>query len=105
MADTDTLHSPPLALIEDVRRVLRLHHYSIHTVRAYVEWIVRFVRFHHMQSRADLVPAEAKIEAFLTDLAIRARYLTAPCTAVRRSSGCAGSASHNCAFRRVECAQ
>ena len=36
-----------------------------------MEWIVRFVRFHRMQSRADLVPAEAKIEAFLTDLAIQ----------------------------------
>jgi integron integrase len=64
-------------LIEDVRRVLRLHHYSIHTERAYVEWIVRFVRFHRMQSRADLVPAEAKIEAFLTDLAIQGNVAAA----------------------------
>ena len=66
----DTPPSPPLTLIEEVRRVLRLQHYSSHTERAYVEWIVRFVRFHRMQSRADLMPAEAKIEAFLTDLAI-----------------------------------
>jgi hypothetical protein len=41
------------------------------TERAYVEWIVRFVRFHCMQSRADLMPAEAKSEACLTDLAIQ----------------------------------
>jgi len=37
-------------LFDDVRNVLRLHHYSIHTERAYVDWIVRFVRFrgcHH----------------------------------------------------------
>ena len=54
MADTDTPHSPPLTLIEDVRRVLRLHHYSIHTERAYVEWIRRFARFHGMRSREDL---------------------------------------------------
>jgi len=67
----DTQHSPPLTLLEDVRRVLRLQHYSIHTERSYVEWIRRFARFHRMRSRADLVPAEAKIEAFLTDLAIR----------------------------------
>ena len=67
----DRPHTSPPTLIEDVRQVLRLHHYSIHTERAYVEWIVRFVRFHRMQSRADLVPAEAKIEAFLTDLAIQ----------------------------------
>ena len=73
----DTSPSPSPTLIEEVRRVLRLHHYSIHTERAYVEWIVRFVRFYRMQSRADLVPAEAKIEAFLTDLAIQGKVAAA----------------------------
>jgi Phage integrase, N-terminal SAM-like domain len=47
--------------------VLRLHHYSIHTERSYVEWAIRFVRFHGMRSREDLFPAKPKIEAFLTD--------------------------------------
>jgi integron integrase len=50
--------------------VLRLHHYSIHTERAYVDWIGRFVRFLGMRSREDLFPAEQKIEAFLADLAM-----------------------------------
>lgn len=36
-----------------------------------VEWIIRFVRFHGMQARADLFLAEPKIEAFLTNLAVR----------------------------------
>ena len=58
-------------LLDDVRKVLRLHHYSIHTERSYVEWSVRFVQFHGRRSRADLCPAEPKIEAFLTDLAVR----------------------------------
>jgi integron integrase len=57
-------------LLDEARRVLRLHHYSIHTERSYVDWIVRYVRFHKMQSRADLQPAEAKMEAFLSDLAV-----------------------------------
>jgi hypothetical protein len=35
-----------------------------------VDWIVRFIRYHHMESREDLLPAEPKIEAFLTHLAI-----------------------------------
>lgn len=56
-------------LLDEVRQVLRLHHYSIHTERSYMEWIVRFVRFHGMRSCKDLFPAEPKIEAFLTDLA------------------------------------
>jgi integron integrase len=57
--------------------VLRLHHYSIHTERAYTEWIVRFVRFHRMRSRDYLFPAEPKIEAFLTDLAVHGQVAAA----------------------------
>lgn len=68
----DTTGSQPPKLLDEVRTVLRLHHYSIHTERAYVDWIIRFVRFHGMQTRPDLFPAEPKIEAFLTDLAVRA---------------------------------
>jgi hypothetical protein len=49
---------------------MRLHHYSIHTERAYLDWIVRFVRFHQMCSRDDLIPAEPKIETFPTHLAV-----------------------------------
>jgi integron integrase len=68
---SDATRSQQPKLLDEVRNVLRLHHYSIHTERSYVDWIVRFVRFHAMRSRADLVPAEPKIEAFLTDLAVR----------------------------------
>jgi len=57
-------------LRDEVRKVLRLHHYSIHTEQSYVDWIGRFVRFHGMRSCEDLFPAEPKIEAFLTDLAV-----------------------------------
>ncbi len=49
----------------------------MHTERAYVEWIVRFVRFPRMRSRADLWPAAAKIEAFLTDLAVHGNVAAA----------------------------
>jgi integron integrase len=58
-------------ILDEVRRVLRVHHYSIHTEQSYIEWIVRFVRFHGMRSREALFPAEPKIEAFLSDLAVR----------------------------------
>jgi integron integrase len=57
-------------LLDELRQVLRLHHYSIHTERSYADWIVRFVHFHHMRSREDLLPPEPKIEAFLTHLAV-----------------------------------
>ena len=57
-------------LLDQVRRVMRLHRYSIHTERTYLDWIRRFVLFHRMKSREDLQGGEAKIEAFLTDLAV-----------------------------------
>ena len=64
-------------LLDQVRQYLRLHHYSIHTERSYVDWIVRFIRFHHMRSRDDLFSAEPKIEAFLTHLAIEGNVIPA----------------------------
>ena len=57
-------------LLDQVRRVMRVQRYSIHSERSYVDWIRRYAKFHRMQSRADLDGGEAKIEAFLTDLAI-----------------------------------
>ena len=60
-------------LLVQVRNVLRLHHYSIHTERSYVDWIKRYVRFHHMGCREDLADGERKIEAFVTDLAVRGK--------------------------------
>ena len=35
-------------LLDQVRQVMRVHHYSLHTERAYVDWIKRYVRFHHI---------------------------------------------------------
>ena len=60
-------------LLHQVRDVLRLHHYSIHTERSNVDWIKRYVEFHKMTSREDLADGERKIEAFLTDLAVRGK--------------------------------
>jgi len=73
----DATRSQQPKRLDDVRRVLRLHHYSMHTERSYVKWIVRFVRFHGMQSRQDLFPAEPKIKAFLTDLAMHGHVAAA----------------------------
>ena len=56
-------------LLDEMRDLMRRRHYSIHTERAYRDWVKRYVRFHDMQSRDDLRPGEEKIEAFLTHLA------------------------------------
>jgi hypothetical protein len=57
-------------ILDEVRDAMRLHNYSIHTERAYCEWIKRYVHFHGMNSRDDLADGEQKIEAFLTHLAV-----------------------------------
>jgi len=57
--------------------VMRLRHYSLHTERAYLDWIKRYIRFHQMQRREDLAGGEAKIEAFLTDLAVQGKVAPA----------------------------
>ena len=63
----------PPKLLNQVRDVLRLHHYSIHTERTYSDWIKRYIKFHQMRCREDLADGERKIEAFLTDLAVRGK--------------------------------
>ena len=64
-------------ILDEVREVMRLHHYSIHTERSYCEWIRRFVLYHRMRSRADLAGGESKIEAFLTHLAVDGQVASA----------------------------
>ena len=64
-------------LLDQMRGVLRLHHYAIRTERAYCDWVRRYVKFHGMRSRDDLADGKAKVEAFLTDLAVRGRVSAA----------------------------
>ena len=63
--------NPKLKLMDQVREVMRLKHYSIRTERCYGDWIRRYIRFHRMRSRPELLEGpEARIELFLSDLAI-----------------------------------
>lgn len=57
-------------LIDEVRDVMRLKHYSIHTERTYIDWIRRYIKYHRMTNRNDLNEGEHKIEQFLTHLAV-----------------------------------
>jgi hypothetical protein len=62
--------NPKLKLLDQVREVLRLKHYAIRTETCYCDWIRRYIRFHNMRSREELNEGEAKIELFLSDLAV-----------------------------------
>lgn len=54
-------------LMDLARNRIRAQHYSIRTEQAYLQWIKRFILFHHKQHPETL--GKAEIESFLTDLA------------------------------------
>jgi len=56
-------------LLAEVRRAIRMRHYSRRTEQAYVRWVRRFVRFTGLRPPRDL--GEPEVTAFLTDLAVR----------------------------------
>src|SRR5437667_3092971 len=68
LADSPVQSKPnPPRLVDRVRDVMRLKHYSLRTEQTYWDWIERFIRFHGM--RHPLEMAEAEVAAFLTHLA------------------------------------
>jgi len=56
-------------LVTQVRRAVRVRHYSRRTEQQYVHWVRRFVRFHGLRHPLEL--GEAEVTAFLNDLASR----------------------------------
>ena len=60
-----------MKLLERVREVMRVRHYSPRTETAYVQWIKRYLRFHGLRHPAEL--GETGVAAFLSDLAVRHR--------------------------------
>lgn len=58
-------------LMDEVRRLLRLHQYSFSTEKTYVQWIRRFIVFHGKRHPREMGAAE--IEAFLSHLAVARR--------------------------------
>jgi integron integrase len=70
--------NPKLKLLDQVREVMRLKHYSLRTERTYSDWIRRYIHFHRMKSRDELLSdPEAKVELFLSDLAVRGQVAAA----------------------------
>jgi integrase len=70
--------NPKLKLLDQVREVMRLKHYSIRTERCYCDWIRRYIHFHKMRLREELLrDFKAKIELFLSDLAVNGQVAAA----------------------------
>jgi integron integrase len=54
-----------------VRDAIRLRHYSLRTEQAYLDWIKRFILFHHERHPKDMGAAE--VEQFLSHLAVEGK--------------------------------
>ena len=62
--------APPAAkvkLLDQVRREIRLRHYSLRTEQAYVQWIKRFIFFHGKRHPREMSAVE--VRGFLEHLA------------------------------------
>jgi len=57
----------PKRLLDQVRDIMRIKHYSLRTEETYCQWIERFIRFHDLRHPREM--AEAEVAAFLTHLA------------------------------------
>src|SRR5262249_21659585 len=58
----------PPRLLDQVHQILRVRHYALSTEVCYVQWITRFILFHHKRHPRDLGAAE--VGQFLTHLAV-----------------------------------
>jgi len=59
---------PRLRLMDQVQQVLRYHHYAYRTEQTYMDWILRYVKFHGAKTHPKDM-GKAQIEAFLSHLA------------------------------------
>ena len=65
----------PKKLLDQVREVMRLRHYAYRTEETYVQWIKRYILFHHKRHPREM--GRDEIEAFLTDLAVNQQVAAA----------------------------
>jgi hypothetical protein len=55
-------------LLDQVRQVIRIKHYSLRTEESYINWIKRFIFFHNKKHPKDM--GEKEITRFLSHLAV-----------------------------------
>ena len=63
------MEKPPKKLLEQVRDIIRIKHYSYRTEETYIFWIRRYTLFHDKRHPKDMSSAE--MESFLSHLAVK----------------------------------
>ena len=61
---------PNLRLMDQVRQVLRYHHYAYRTEQTYCDWILRYIRFHGFKIHPRNM-GKNEIETFLSHLSVQ----------------------------------
>ena len=56
-------------LLDQVRDVIRMKHYSLKTEKAYINWIRRYILYHNKRHPKELT--EDDVSAFLSHLAVK----------------------------------
>ncbi|MEA2061462.1 MAG: site-specific integrase [Thermodesulfobacteriota bacterium] len=62
--------NPKLRLMDQVRQVMRYHHYAYRTEQTYCDWIIRYIRYHKAKTHPRNM-GKKEIEAFLSHLAVQ----------------------------------
>ena len=75
--------NPKSKLLEQVREVCRLKHYSLRTEQSYVAWVRRFILFHQKRHPREMRAVE--VNGFLGRLASGAGVAAVPSPGGRRS--------------------
>lgn len=69
MEDSTRRYVPKsVRLMDQVREVLRFHHYAYSTEKSYVSWILQYIRFNNKKHPKEM--GKVEVEAFLSYLAI-----------------------------------
>jgi len=68
MEDFIKVYNNKPKLLDQLRKTLRLKHYSLKTEKSYVNWVRRFILFHNKQHPQEMGTAD--VQAFLNFLAV-----------------------------------
>jgi integron integrase len=67
---------PKLKLMDQVKQVLRYHHYAYRTEQAYCDWILRYIKFYGAKTHPKYM-SKKEIDAFLSHLAVNRKVAAA----------------------------
>jgi hypothetical protein len=79
-------------LLDQIRQLMRLRHYSLRTEEAYIGWIRRYILFHGKRHPRDL--GESDIASFLSSLAVKGQVAAA--TQTKHSTRCCFCTKRSC---------